>query len=271
MEEPKKILTDLVSYIGVFGTGILGTIITTRLLNREVLLTKRIFIQRVAYSSNSATWGKIDVLYNGAPCNNLHLITVEIRNDSNKNIDDVEVVFTVPEFNTFYANSGQYKQDEVFTPLLLSDGYYRYFMDVSERNRTIESLDEGAQIRLRGEIDHVTREKKFHIPVFNKNGIGIFSFLIDNTTNMEPILMVSIVKKDVRLAPYQEEEERKTIQTKWVEIMTCLSLISFAILIATYSPTVKFTVWLMIINLFTSYYLSMAIYRSIIWIKRFLS
>jgi len=270
MEESQSIVRETLGYVIAIASGVLGTIITTKWLNKEVVLTKRIFVQKMAASSNSNYWGKIDVLYNDAPCNNLHFVTVEVRNESNKNIEDVEVVFKVLEQNSIYANSGRYKQDEVFTPLLLTDKYFSYFMDVAERNKTKDQLDENARQVLQNEIDHVVREKRYHMPVLNKSGMGVFSFLIDNATNLEPELMVSVVKKDVRLALYQEEEDRKEAQTKWVGIITLFVLLGISYLVYQYSTSIMLAVGLMVLNVFVAHYISLAIYRISHWAKNYL-
>jgi hypothetical protein len=264
-------IINLLEYLGVFFGGILATIITTKWLQKEIVLTKRLFVQRIAYASESNLWGKIDVLYNGGPCNNLHFVTVELHNESNKNIEDVEVVFTVPELNSIYANSGEYKQDEIFTPLKLTNEYYQYFLSVAERNKHIKELPPNEEKLLRNEIDVVTRQKKYHIPVFNKNGMGVFSFLIDNATNLEPELMVSIIKKDVRLAQYQEEEDRKEHQKKWVGILNLLILMALCYPIAIYSTTIFMAVALMFGNVFISYILGLGLYLFIKWLKNFLN
>jgi len=271
MEDAQNIVKDVIGYAFGLASGIFATIVTTKWLNKEVVLTKRFFVQRTAAASNSNYWGKIDVLYNGSPCNNLHFITVEIRNESNKNIEDVEVRFTVLENNSIYANSGRYKQDEVFTQLKLGHEYFAYFMDVIERNKSRDTLDESARERLQAEIDVVVREKTYHLPVLNKRGMGIFSFLIDNSTAVEPVLNVSIVKKDVRLALYQEEEERKEAQTKWVSIITLFLLLGFSYVIFKFSSSVMIAVIAMVVNVFFSYYVGLLLYKCALWFKAYVA
>lgn len=270
MEETQELIKEFFGYATGLLSGILVTIITSKWLNKEIVLTKRFFVQRTAAASNSDYWGKIDVLYNGSPCNNLHFITAEIRNQSNKNIEDVEITFSVAEYNSIYANSGRYQQDEVFTPLKLSDEYFAYFMDVVNRNSTRDTLDAQARQYLEKEVDHVMREKKYHLPVLNKSGMGVFSFLIDNSTGLEPILMVSVIKKDVRLAPFQEEEDRKQAQTKWVSIITLIVLLLLSYLIYKYSMTIVIAVSLMVMNVFFSYYIGLLLYKVGLWIKNYL-
>ena len=77
MEDSQSFVSDLYQFALGISAGVITTILTTKWLNKEILLTKRLFIQRVAYSSESETWGKIEVLYNGGQSHNLHLITVD--------------------------------------------------------------------------------------------------------------------------------------------------------------------------------------------------
>ncbi|WP_293302049.1 hypothetical protein [Pedobacter sp. UBA4863] len=267
MEDSQSFISGIYQFILGISAGVITTILTTKWLNKEILLTKRLFIQRVAYSSESETWGKIEVLYNGGQSHNLHLITVEIHNESSKNIEELEVVFTLPENNVVYASSGEYKQDEVFTPLYFTAEYYNYFASVIEKNKDLSLLDEIEKSQHQKDVNVVTRQRKYRIPVFNKNGVGIFSFLIDNIGNIEPTLMVSILKKDVRLAPYQEEEERKKTQNKWVTIMNLLFLLIASYAIYLYSTSIMMAVSLMFANIFISYLLAFGLYRTIVWVK----
>ena len=271
MEDIQSIIHGTFGYLGALVSGVIVTIITTKWINKEVVLTKRFFVQRTATSSYSDYWGKIDVLYNDMPCYNLHFITVEIRNESRKSIEDLEIVFTVPENNFIYGNSGEYKQDGLYTPLKLTDSYLTYFSEVVKRNEDRDNLEGQAKKNLERDVDIVVREKRYRMPVLNKKGMGSFTFLVNNSTHLEPALMVSIIKKDVRLALYQEEEERKESQTKWVSVITLIVLLIFSYLVYKNSATVADATMLMVVNTFVSYYTALLLYKILYWIKAYLN
>ncbi|WP_162796092.1 hypothetical protein [Pedobacter nanyangensis] len=109
------------------------------------------------------------------------------------------------------------------------------------------------------------------MPVFNRHGVGVFSFLVDNVSFVEPSLMVSVRKKDVRLATYQEEEDRKKTQTKWVTLINLFFLFFASYLIYSYSTSVVMAVSLMLVNIFGAYLLALGIYKSFVWTKNTLN
>jgi hypothetical protein len=71
--------------------GVLLTLVTQRILNKRGLFTYFVRHSRVGISADDAVFGSVRVTWNNNPVANLYSSTVELRNESLKDYDDVVV------------------------------------------------------------------------------------------------------------------------------------------------------------------------------------
>lgn len=85
--EPSTLIdnTIFVAIASALG-GIIITLITRSLLNKRGLFTYRVLHDRVALSAEDAIYGSVKVTWNDKPVRNLYLSTVELTNESTKDL-----------------------------------------------------------------------------------------------------------------------------------------------------------------------------------------
>ena len=75
--------------------GILGGYHIHRIKNKTIILRRRITFQTVANSFEDELWGTVKILHNEEEIEHLHLTTIEIFNNSGRDIDDL--IINIPD------------------------------------------------------------------------------------------------------------------------------------------------------------------------------
>src|SRR5690606_33903860 len=106
--------------------------------------TKKVYGQRLGFSVQSQDWGDIQILYNEQPSNNLHIITAEILNTSNKDFPKLIFEFSVPDSCTIYRHQGQLLYDDLSKQLLLEKTFNEHFENIKKQHN--QHIDNGEPI-----------------------------------------------------------------------------------------------------------------------------
>ena len=176
---------------------------------RMVQLKYRLFFNPLGTTIQNEFWGNIEVRYKGRQSSHLSFVTVDMSNDSNIDLENVNVDIWVDQDSKILGHNGFY--DESGNSILLEHGYYTYFMQVNQRNE--EDL-QMAQIdtdhitpnQLTNEINWTHTNKKFHLPIFNRHTSIRLNLLTENFKGKTPQLRVSVLHKSVKLVTEQENE-----------------------------------------------------------------
>lgn len=76
---------------GAFIAGIFGTWITQQILNKRGVIGYSVIHNRVGISADDAVFGSVKITLNGNEMPNLYLSVIEIRNESSKDYENVEL------------------------------------------------------------------------------------------------------------------------------------------------------------------------------------
>lgn len=146
------------------------------------LITKHFFdlyknkISRLQYSISKSFlgasgqdnyFGKVQVLYNDRPVENLFLCNLNLVNTSNKDFKDIEITVWC-DTNSIILVSSAYKSGTI-NPLLLTEKYIQECQNITEQN-----------VRL------VWSRRPYLIPVLNRDDSVVFSCLVTSVNKAEP-------------------------------------------------------------------------------------
>ncbi len=264
-----QLVIDILKYIGSFLVGGIVFLIKEKYQNRKAIFTKRTWGQRLAFSVQSQDWGNIQILYNGSPSNNLHTLSAEITNTSNKDFSKLTFEFSVPLGCTIYRHQGQLIYDNLTKDLSLQEDFNDKFEDVRQRHLAIIENQQPVGNALQSEINYVTRHRALAIPLIKSKTKAIFHFLVEDFED-KPYLNISILEPGLKLTTYQDEAERKVTKKKWTEYGGLIVFLLFSYPVYKFSNTISLAILLMIINLFIASFISLWIYYIFLWTKKIL-
>lgn len=202
--------------ISLVVTGLASVIIgiyLEKFKSRIIRLSRRITSQPIAYASQDEYWGHIKVLYNNHEAKNLNLFTIEIRNESSRDVTDVIVDLKVDNDSMILASNGFLNNSN--TSLLLTSDYFQYYMDVTERNnKELQDVDRGKiqetarDPNLAREVKYVTSLKKYIIPVLNRNKVATFNVLVENFKGIYPSVTTEVIQEGIQLSDFVDDNEK---------------------------------------------------------------
>jgi len=101
--------------ISLIITGLVSLIIGIyfeKFRNKLIFLKYRIFFQPLATTSQNSYWGDITVSHNGNIVNHLNFVTVKIQNDSNRDMENLNVDICVDNQSQILGVSGFYNESK---------------------------------------------------------------------------------------------------------------------------------------------------------------
>ncbi|NDK57176.1 hypothetical protein [Pontibacter fetidus] len=217
---PEIIKSVLPAIIGFIFTGLASVIIGVYLekfKNKITVLKRKISSQPIAFSTQDDHWGHIKVIYNNDyEAKNLNLFTVEIFNQSSKDITNIVVDLNVDNGSVILANNGVLDENNAL--LLLTNEFFNYQTDVNTRyHQELERISKGeidaVTKQLQRDVDFVTRLRRYHVPVLNRESSATFNLLVENYKGEYPEVTASITHASIRVKDYVEpdEEQKRTL------------------------------------------------------------
>lgn len=173
-------------FVGLI-SGVLGvtlTLITQRILGKRGLFTYFVRHTQVGVSSDDRIFGTVRVTWNDNPVGNLYSSTVELRNDSLKDYDNVTVrVFTndtklLTERTEIVGTTHNLSWTDEFSERL------------AVRTGTIPTSDQQSL---------VAAQRDYVIPTMNRGQVVRLSFLNAASSDKQPSLWLDILHKGVKL------------------------------------------------------------------------
>ena len=217
--------------ISLIVTGLASVIIGIyfeKFRNKLTFLKYKIFFQPLATTSQNDYWGDIAVYHNDRIVKHLSFVTVEINNDSNHDMENLNVDTWVDNQSQFLGVSGFYNQSK--NAILLEQEYFNYYTDVLQRNMDMDAAKADPKHltspQLTNEIQYVLSNKKFHLPVFNRHSSITIHLLIENFKGLKPLVTVSVLHKSTKLILEVDSETERKKTLAW---MLSLGLIIFTI------------------------------------------
>jgi len=165
-------------------SGVLITLVTQRLLGKRGLFTYFVWHNRVGVSADDAIFGTVRVTWNGNVVANLYSSTIELRNESLTDYENVVVrVFTS---NTVLLTD---RTDLVGTTRVLE-----WTHEFSDRL----AVQPGAQ-PTQSQLDLHGRQREYLVPTMNRGQVVRLTFLNAASTENPPSIWLDIVHKGVKV------------------------------------------------------------------------
>jgi hypothetical protein len=237
----QKLIPATISLIVTGLASVLIGIYFEKFRNKTVFLKYKLFIQPLATTSKNDHWGEISVLHNQRVVNHLSFFTATVKNDSNHDIENLNLDTWVDIDSQFLAIKGNY--DETGNLISHEDSYQKRLNDVLTRNEAdmataLKIPAHQTPVQLLDDIRWVMTNKKFHLPVLNRRTSLTFNFLIENMKGLQPQFRISILHKSVKLILEEDEEiERKRTLAWMLGLGVVVFAIGFSILMDRYTSS----------------------------------
>jgi hypothetical protein len=170
-----QFLRNIVGYILPGVTFVLGLIVNyyfNRITNKIPKLKYKINKSFLGISAQDNLFGKVQILYNDVPVENLFLCTLNLENTSRMDFKDLE--FTVwCDIDTIILVAHASKMGKI-DPLALSDKYLNEWNNINEQNGKL-----------------ILSKRIYYVPVFNRDEIISLSCLVTNLGKKEPGIYIN--------------------------------------------------------------------------------
>jgi len=174
-------------YISIIAGGLGGIItawLTQRVLNKRGIFTYSVTHTRVGVTAEDAIFGNVAVSWNGNPVQNLYLSTIEMKNESMNDYENVVV--------SAFTNDSQLMTEQ--TQLLDTPN----ILEWSEKYKTQLHVVPGSGP---SEMQWTTYngQREYIIPIFNRGQSIKITYLNSAKSNAMPSIWLSVAQKGVKL------------------------------------------------------------------------
>lgn len=264
-QTPPWIIPVITAFLGYF-----VAILIERFKNRKVILKWKREILPLAKATQHSVWGNIEVRHNNRLTNQLSFVTYEVRNDSNIDLENVNVNFWCDSESQFLNYQANYIQSGDL--IKHESEYAKEFDEVIRLNKEYEnSLKFNPDLlmseELKGKLIYILSNVQFTLPVLNRQTSVRFRFLAENFKGDIPQISMSPLHKSCDVAIEENDSERKNKENRYAGLIWLILLItSVSIIYFKYQTSVA-VIWTGVLSLITLY-LSIGIYRVLILIKK---
>ena len=179
--------------VGLSVVGALATHLWTRYRNRIVRLRWTVQLQRIAVASDDAGWGRVQILYDGNPMNNLHSATVQVQNTSSRDLANVRISLRAIEGTVVLRSVGYISGS--FQAFPYAPDYAKIISDAATRQLTPQ------------EYQVWSPRADFDAPVLNRGTVAEFTLLLGRNDYASPEVAVYCDHLGVALLHKPLEEE----------------------------------------------------------------
>jgi len=176
---------DLLIYVGLPAAGAAAGHLWLRFRRRLARLTWTAQYQPMAFATEDFGWGRVQILYNGQPAQNLHVITVQIVNESQTDLTNVEFNVQASEGTTVLRSQAVVRGTLVPLPFAL--GYSHMLAEAGRRQLTAPELAEWG------------KRSDWQAPVLNRGAVIDAGLLVARNDHLTPNVAVFCNHLGVRL------------------------------------------------------------------------
>jgi hypothetical protein len=174
-------------YISILAGGLGGIAtawLTQRVLNKRGIFTYSVTHNRVGVTAEDAIFGNVAVSLNGNPVENLYLSTIEMKNESMNDYENVVV--------SVYTNDSQLMTEQ--TQLLDTPN----ILEWSEKYKSQMHIEQGGKPSQK-QLTTYKGQREYIIPILNRGQSIKITYLNSTKTNAMPNIWLSVAHKGVKL------------------------------------------------------------------------
>lgn len=131
-------------------------------------------------SGADAFFGKVQVLYNNQPVQNLYLCNINLINTSNKDFKDVEITVWCDLDSIILVSNAQ--KLNTIKPLQFTSQYWEEYKNNNNKNL-------------------ISTRREYNIPILNRDDSVIFSCLVTNIKTAEPQIYLDCNHQGLKIVP----------------------------------------------------------------------
>ena len=152
-------------------------------MNKRGLFTYFVWHNKVGVSTDDAVLGTIEVTWNEKPISHLYLSTIELKNESLRNYENV--VVKVYAHGTHLLTERSELVDTTHC-LQWTEGYSKLVAEL----RTKSTQEQ---------VDFICREREYLLPTMNRGQVVRVTYLNEALIDRQPTLEIDIVHKGVKV------------------------------------------------------------------------
>lgn len=174
-------------YISIIAGGLGGLVsawLTQRVLNKRGVFSYFVTHIRVAVTTEDAIFGNVAVSWNGSPVQNLYISTIEMKNESMNDYENVAV-------SAFTSNSQLMTER---TQILDTPNILEWSANYKNKLYT----KPGSEIS-QEQLSTYNSQREYIIPIFNRGQSIKITYLNSAKTNSMPSIWLSVAQKGVKL------------------------------------------------------------------------
>lgn len=180
----RPLILKIVTVVGLPTAGAVATHLWTRYRRRRSKLRWTAVYQPMAFATQDFGWGEVQILYDGSPTQNLHMVSIELQNASPNDLENVRIdVVTDPG-----------------TIVLRSQGVVRGSLQNLPYSTDYAKVLERAQKQKlpQADIDFWSVRSPFLVPVLNRGEIIDLALLVSRFDHSTPTVSVGCDHRGVR-------------------------------------------------------------------------
>jgi hypothetical protein len=182
-------MNGLLGYAATFLGGAILAHLWDRIIRRITVLRYTVFHQHIALSGADSRLGSIKVQYNEVLVNSLYLSTVEISNDTNRDIANLEIEVVCDQTSTILKSEALNKSSA--RTLNLTERYSKLLLN-----------DDPTQAK------NILSFRDYLVPVLNRRDVIQVTLLVTNEAGRPPVITAGCDHIGVRLR-FQKEVPQK--------------------------------------------------------------
>lgn len=217
-----KLVIAAVSWAG----GILAAVLVQQILNRRRMLSYFVQHQYLGSTAQDSTFGNVEIKWNGSPVPNLYLSTVELTNESSRDLEKIKIL-------AYTADTDLLSE---FPQLVGTTQHIRYSPEF-EDFITVPTGELPSETQLKD----YRRRREYLIPVMNRGQVVRFQYLNSSNTSNQPSIWLESVHPGVTLKFKIQKPLVYGVPQPLAAFAGVISSIVFAVLLATYNQYVWLT------------------------------
>ena len=268
----EKIIPPTLTLLVTTSFSILVGVYLEKFKNKLIFLKYSMAFSPLGTTIKDNYWGDIQVTINGRMTNYLDFVTITLVNDSSSDVPkDIYMDLWVNPQAQILGYSGNY--NEIGSSIVFEADYQARLDKISQRsieenNKKLADPNYVIPADVQTEIDWITKNKKVHFPIFNRNSSATINLLVESFDSKAPQVYISVLQTSVKLEKQEDSEIQKKKKEFQINIyQAVLNAIGLILVFLSY-PNDKVLICLIIAIGVICYFLARMLFLVFKFLKR---
>jgi hypothetical protein len=268
----EKIIPPTITLLITTSISILVGVYLEKFKSKLIFLKYTMSFSQLGTSIQDSYWGNIEVTYNGILTKYLNFVTITLINDSSNDVPkDIYLDIWVNPQAQILGFSGNY--NEIGNAISLEPNFQTRFNNASQAlaDFNAKKLTDPTIVisnDLKQEIEWVMKNRRVHLPIFNRNSSANINLLVESFDGTMPNIYPSILQTSVKLIKQEDSEIQKKTKTFQINIFSAVVYIIGLILIFISYPESKIVISLTVLIGGIAFFVARLLYLLLKFLKR---